>query len=597
MKVTNISINNCLSFGKAGLNEGNNLLLGEFNLFVGKNNSGKSNVLKTLQLLELILAPVSQMGRLQELSLPEEKFITNLDDLFYAQEKERSIAFSYTLLIEESDKELVRLIESHLERENIGNPAMMIIRLKEGYPKTVTIKGAIEYQKDRAAIRIDSLFIPNSHSAYSKYPLFDRNKSMVLVLRDDGGRKVWKVAKHLNDEQWRSEYSNIENSVAQFLKNIYDHGIKDSFTSIPANRSIAPRGDSTVEALVKLRDGTPEYIGLYDSVMEGIKKLIFESDKINLRYVYPEENGEHKMKLQLGKVQLPLSSYGSGVEQILALASEIMKNGSNKMVMIEEPEAHFHPLLQRKFIKFLNDIQGTFGHQYFIATHSSTFVNEYEKMNGNIYFVQLTKDKEEQYESTKVVPFNLENERTLFLDLGLKPSDLHFANGILVVEGHTDEAVYTDWARKIGQPFENAGLLVIDAEGVGNIDKYLSSKVIQQTCFSLFALCDKNAEKELREKLNGIIPDDNIIVLEKGDLEDYYPRKIVMDFANSLAEKRGIDAPTQIEEGKTVSVLTQLKGNDGWKKPLARKIVEEMTENQMEPEIKQKITQIYSSVC
>ncbi len=101
-----------------------------------------------------------------------------------------------------------------------------------------------------------------------------------------------------------------------------------------------------VETLVKLSAGTPEQINLYDAVTESIKKLIFESDKVNLRYVYPEESGQHRIKLQIGGVQLPLSNYGSGVEQILALASEIMKNGSNKIVMIEEPEAHFHPSLQ-----------------------------------------------------------------------------------------------------------------------------------------------------------------------------------------------------------------------------------------------------------
>jgi predicted ATP-dependent endonuclease of OLD family len=597
MKVTNISINNCLSFGKSGLNEDNDLSLGEFNLFVGKNNSGKSNILKALQLLELILAPVSQMARLQDLPLSQQKFITSFDDLFFAQDKERTIVFSYTLLIEKSDKELVNIIESHPEWENVNKPAMMLIRLKKDYPKTVKVNGAIVFQNNIASVRIDSIFIPNSHSSYNKYPIFDRQKSTVFVLRDDGGRKVWKVVDHLEAEQWRTEFSNIEGSIAQFLKNIYDLSIRNSFINIPPNRSITPLGDSTVEALVKLRDGTPEYIKLYDAVMDGIKNLIFESDKANLRFVYPEESGKHRMKLQLGKVQLPLSSYGSGVEQVLSLASEIMKNGSNKIVMIEEPEAHFHPSLQRKFIKFLNDIQNAFGHQYFIATHSSTFINEYERMNGKIYFVQLIKDKEEQFESTKVIPFNLENEKTLLLDLGLKPSDLRFANGILVVEGPTDQAVYADWARKIGQPLEDAGLLLIDAEGAGNIDKYLSSKVIQQTCFSLFAICDKNAEKELREKLKSIVPKENIIVLEKGDLEDYYPRNIVMDFAKILAEKRGVDAPTQIDVGKTVGILDKLKGNDGWKKQLARKIIEEMSEAQIDTELREKITQIYKSVC
>ena len=165
------------------------------------------------------------------------------------------------------------------------------------------------------------------------------------------------------------------------------------------------------------------------------------------------------------------------------------------------------------------------------------------------------------------------------------------------MEGSTDEAVYTDWARKMGQPLEDAGLLTIDAEGAGNIHKYLSSEVIQKTCFELFALCDKNAEDDLRGKLKDIVSDDKIVVLDRGDLEDYYPREIVMDFARELAEKRELDAPTEIPIGSTVRVLDKLKGNKMWKKALARKIIEEMTEAQIEPELRKKITQIYKSVC
>jgi hypothetical protein len=217
-------------------------------------------------------------------------------------------------------------------------------------------------------------------------------------------------------------------------------------------------------------------------------------------------------------------------------------------------------------------------------------------MKGNIFFVQMVKNEETNYESTKVIPLNFENEKTLLLDLGIKPSDIRLANGVLVVEGPTDKAVYTDWAMKIGHPFEDAGLLLIDAEGAGNIDKYLSSEIIQKTCFKLMALCDKNAEDDLRKKLKGIVADDNIIALTKGDLEDYFSREIVMEFAKELAKKRNKNTPTSIEIGKTVELLNELKGNDRWKKSLASRIIEEMTEDKIDKEIKEKIVYIYNSI-
>ncbi|MFC1892808.1 AAA family ATPase [Chloroflexota bacterium] len=196
MKITEFSINNCFSFSNSGLNENNSLSLHTSNLFIGKNNSGKSNVLKALRLLDSILTPISNNVRLQDLQIQPHQLPSSVEDLFFAQEQERVIVFSYTLLIEESDKGLARIINSHPESKNVENPAMMLLKLDKEYPKTVKIAGNIEFKTDNAYVNINSIFIPNNHSTYSKHPIFDRQKSMALVLRDDRTiqDKVWKVA-------------------------------------------------------------------------------------------------------------------------------------------------------------------------------------------------------------------------------------------------------------------------------------------------------------------------------------------------------------------------------------------------------------------
>lgn len=226
------------------------------------------------------------------------------------------------------------------------------------------------------------------------------------------------------------------------------------------------------------------------------------------------------------------------------------------------------------------------------------FIDEFLGIKGNIFFVYINKDSKESRKYSQVELLNTDNLSALFRNLGVKPSDLLLANGILVVEGPTDKDVYTDWARKIGKPFERAHILVIDAEGAGNIKKYLQSEVVQQTSFKRYGLCDKNAEHKLREAAKGIVPDENIVALMKGDIEDYYPRDIVLQFAQEYAEKKGRtdQTPSEIKEEKTVSELNKLLGNDWWKRLLANKVIKEMKPDQVTDEIKAILTDIYDTI-
>lgn len=280
------------------------------------------------------------------------------------------------------------------------------------------------------------------------------------------------------------------------------------------------------------------------------------------------------------------------------MASEIVRHGSNKVVLIEEPEVHFHPDLQRKLARFLFKNKDTFKHQYLIATHSNVFIDEFLGIGGDIFYVYVNKDNEGGQEYSQVEPLNTDNLSTLFYDLGIRPSDLLLANGVLVVEGATDKDVYTNWAKKIGKPFDRAHILVIDADGAGNIKKYLESEVVQQTSFKRYGLCDKNAEHKLREAAKGIVPDENIIGLRKGDIEDYYPRDIVLQFAQEYAKKKGRtdQTPSEIKEEKTVSELNKLLGNDWWKRLLADKVIKEMKPDQVNDEIKAILTDIYDTI-
>jgi len=136
-------------------------------------------------------------------------------------------------------------------------------------------------------------------------------------------------------------------------------------------------------------------------------------------------------------LRLPLSSYGTGVHELVVLVTAVLSI-EDAIVCIEEPEIHLHPRLQREFITFITTETNN---QYLISTHSPTFINAANDQND----VQVFHLRVRQGATTGGPVLTDEDGLTALHDLGVKASDLLQANCILWVEGPSDRTYLRRW--------------------------------------------------------------------------------------------------------------------------------------------------------
>lgn len=106
----------------------------------------------------------------------------------------------------------------------------------------------------------------------------------------------------------------------------------------------------------------------------------------------PFKNSSFVLK-EKNNMQIPLSSIGSGFEMIFSLIYTYYlskQNGKNMIILIDEPELHLHPDIQKKFVDFLLNISKDF--QVILTTHSPILVKQI-MYNDYIKSIVINKDK------------------------------------------------------------------------------------------------------------------------------------------------------------------------------------------------------------
>lgn len=133
----------------------------------------------------------------------------------------------------------------------------------------------------------------------------------------------------------------------------------------------------------------------------------------------------------------PISNLGSGIEQLLILGVASI-GFPGKLVLIDEPELHFHPRTQKRMMQYLSEAASC---KLLIATHSAAILDATESS-----IVQILPDDRE----CKARTVSSNNHRFQAVkDLGHSPSELVQSNFVIWVEGPSDRIYLLFWILRL----------------------------------------------------------------------------------------------------------------------------------------------------
>lgn len=337
----------------------------------------------------------------------------------------------------------------------------------------------------------------------------------------------------------------------------------------------------------------------YEERLNKISKEIIDHSGVSFS-VTPSNPKDTYKKLEIllnDGLETDLNLKGSGIQSVIIIAlfklySEIRTEG-NALLLVEEPELFLHPHANRHMASTLRGFCGTPNVQVIISTHSPQYL--LEQKISNIALISKA-GKETQVKQVKSVL----NEVKLKRELTESNLELFFSESVILVEGPTERILFPSIAREINDQFDfdKRNISLIEADGKTNLDIFID--LCNYFKIKWFAIVDKDfsdthkystikklnssldigidlahdSRPEIERKLNA----KRIHVLNYGETENYYHKEWLLEIIHDLLEtsvlsntildqvlpiiKQFNDPTTEIELKKTVGRITGLDPDD-----------------------------------
>lgn len=501
MKVKKLFIKNFRSVGNDGIEID---LVSNLTAIIGKNNVGKSNLLRAIHLL---LGP--NWPREDAFSLEDfyQKNINNdieitayfdtphidkikIDGWYEYEAKVHGIKLEYKTY--KRDCPGGKKGELHLELNCIsatGKPVMVPSQSPKKGGGALKFDTPLPFKRTIKEGCISTVLVPNEREIIRNSPSSSRS----LL-----GSMFKKISEEFLESKEEMTIAEEHASILGISKNITRRQLFEAYLKKANDALRTPDFDKVSKTIHKYLS---EHLGEHQT--EGMAfdfKLLDSWDQYKNMLLSVEHDS----------LSLPATKLGHGFQSLIVVAifrSFVEIENKKCIFLIEEPEMFLHPHAKKYFYSVLKNIAKE-NVQVVYTTHSTEFVDilNYKNIRRLVWENQATaiypkSELELDFKEDEILKLNtaVNNER----------GELYFAEKVLLVEGETEKVIYDYLLKQNGTDPNLFNISIIEASGKGAMPRYI--KLLQGLSIDFVAVYDSDiltktgdAEKDQKIEENNI---------------------------------------------------------------------------------------------